>query len=121
MRMQWIPGCFSPPKRPGYEARREDTRSNGARARHTAATVCDALPAAHAELAANGAVQCTPTRAPRSNALVTGHNSVDALVTGHNSVDSRDVELKNLRIYLSLLGYRVSYLLSDAMKYRTRL
>ena len=31
-------------------------------------TMCDAQPAAHAELAANGVVQCAPGRAPRSTA-----------------------------------------------------
>ena len=42
----------------------EGARSNGARAR----TVRDAQPAAHAELAANGVIQCAPGRVPRSTA-----------------------------------------------------
>ena len=42
--------------------RGEGARSNGARAR----TVRDAQPAAHAELAANGVIQCAPGRTPRS-------------------------------------------------------
>ena len=32
------------------------------------ATLCDAQPAAHAELAENGVVQCSPTRVPPSTA-----------------------------------------------------
>ena len=44
--------------------RGEGARSKGARER----TVRDAQPAAHAELAANGVIQCAPGRAPRSTA-----------------------------------------------------
>ena len=50
------------------ERERGRTLKRRVRARHTATTVCDAKPAAHAELAANGVVQCSPTRAPRSTA-----------------------------------------------------